>query len=253
MLFVPVAHAVTTSVHLPFKPYAIATFPAIFEIIIGTIITLTRFALPFITLACSFSIVATPPSPLPIQVPNLVRSSFSRSIPAFLIASPVAATAYWQNGSILLAAFGSIYCFGSKSFTSAPILHLYSDTSNFVISPIPTLFFLMPSQNSSTLFPIGVTAPIPVTTTLFISFSFQKTIYPFSTYHINMYRRNAHCTISPAGSMLVSHYAGMYKHIPSQCSLYHLVFKTASVGLFLFQNIYFSFRISIISAIISSS
>ena len=104
--------------------------------------------------------------------------------------------------------------------------------------------FLMPSQNSSTLFPIGVTAPIPVTTTLFISFSFQKTIYPFSTYHINMYRRNAHCTISPVGSMLVSHYAGMYKHIPSQCSLYHLVFKPQVLVcfsfkyLFLFQNIH---------------
>jgi hypothetical protein len=49
----------------------------------------------------------------------------------------------------------------------------------------------------------------------------------------------ANCIMSSAAPCLYSHYAGMCKHIPSQCSLYHLVFKTASVGLFLFQNIYF--------------
>ena len=125
MELVPVAHAVTISVHFPSRPNCIATLPAaILEIIIGTIITLTLFALPSNTFLCSFSMVATPPRPFPIQVPILVLSSFSRSRPASFIASPVAAIAYWQNGSIRLAAFGSIYCFGSKFFTSAASLHL---------------------------------------------------------------------------------------------------------------------------------
>ena len=41
------------------------------------------------------------------------------SMPEFSRASFAAATANWQNVSIRRAVFGSIYCFGSKSFTSA--------------------------------------------------------------------------------------------------------------------------------------
>ena len=40
----------------------------------------------------------------------------------------------------------------------------YSASKAGVIGPIPTLPVLIPFQNSSTVFPIGVTAPIPVTT-----------------------------------------------------------------------------------------
>ena len=43
------------------------------------------------------------------------------------------------------------------------------DVSNFVISSIPTVPALTLLQNSSTLFPIGVIAPSPVTTTLLFS------------------------------------------------------------------------------------
>ncbi len=56
---------------------------------------------------------------------------------ASVIASFAAATAYWQNNSIRLAAFASIYCFASKSLTSAARWHLYPSVSNFVISPKP--------------------------------------------------------------------------------------------------------------------
>ena len=42
---------------------------------------------------------------------------------------------------------------------------LYSAVSNFVIGPIPTFPSLIPFQNVSTLLPIGVTAPNPVSYT----------------------------------------------------------------------------------------
>ena len=93
---------------------------------------------------------------------------------ASVIASFAAATAYWQNNSIRLAAFASIYCFASKSLTSAARWHLYPSVSNFVISPKPIFPSFMDCQNSSTLSPIGVIAPIPVTTTrLLITFPFH--------------------------------------------------------------------------------
>ena len=88
------------------------------------------------------------------------------SMPEFSRASFAAATANWQKGSIRRAVFGSIYCFGSKSFTSAASLHLKSAVSKWVIGAIPTVFDLIADQKLSTSFPIGVIAPIPVTTTL---------------------------------------------------------------------------------------
>ena len=91
-------------------------------------------------------------------------------MPASSNASLAAATAYCENSSILFAALKSMRSFATKSFTSAAICTLNSDASNFVIGPMPTLPSLIPAQNSSTVFPIGVTAPSPVTTTLlFIS------------------------------------------------------------------------------------
>ena len=94
---------------------------------------------------------------------------------ASVIASFAAATAYWQNNSIRLAAFASIYCFASKSLTSAARWHLYPSVSNFVISPKPIFPSFTDCQNSSTLSPIGVIAPIPVTTTrLLITFPFHS-------------------------------------------------------------------------------
>ena len=73
----------------------------------------------------------------------------------------------------------SMRSFATKSFTSAAICTLNSDASNFVIGPMPTLPSLIPAQNSSTVFPIGVTAPSPVTTTLLfisINLSFPKSL-----------------------------------------------------------------------------
>ncbi len=57
---------------------------------------------------------------------------------------------------------------GIEAFTSAASLHLYSDASNLVIGPKPVFPSFTPAQNSSTDRPMGVIAPIPVTTTLLL-------------------------------------------------------------------------------------
>ena len=99
--------------------------------------------------------------------------------PASSKASFAAATAYCEKSSILFAALKSMRSFATNPFTSAAICTLNSDASNFVIGPIPTLPSLIPAQNSSTVFPIGVTAPSPVTTTLlFIKQILSKAGFP---------------------------------------------------------------------------
>ena len=113
-------------------------------------------------------------------------------IPASSNASFAAATAYCEKGSILFAALKSMRSFATKSFTSAAICTLNSEASNFVIGPIPTLPSLIPVQNSSTVFPIGVTAPRPVTTTLL--FSISKSI-PFrdKDFHPSLVSSKPYC------------------------------------------------------------
>ena len=88
------------------------------------------------------------------------------------MASSAAATAYWEKGSILLAVLGSMRSFATKSLSSAASVALYPVVSKRVIGPIPTFPSFTPFQKLSTSFPIGVTAPSPVTTTrLFINLS----------------------------------------------------------------------------------
>ena len=67
----------------------------------------------------------------------------------------------------------------SKSFTSAASLHLKSAVSKWVIGAIPTVFDLIADQKLSTSFPIGVIAPIPVTTTLVFIFLTPVLFLPF--------------------------------------------------------------------------
>ena len=121
----PVAQAVTTSVHLPLQPKSIATFPAaMLEIIKGISIGLTLFG-PFVMIfSCSFSMLERPPIPEPMITPTRYGSSFSISRPAMANASLDAATAYWEKTSILLAALLSSLSFTLKSFTSAAIFTL---------------------------------------------------------------------------------------------------------------------------------
>ncbi len=109
MELVPVAHAVTTLMLFPFKPNWIDTFPAaMLEIVSGTN-SGSILPGPFSTsLVWERSIACREPVPEPTATPTRYGSSFSMSMPASSSASFVAATAYWEKGSILLAALKSM-------------------------------------------------------------------------------------------------------------------------------------------------
>src|SRR3990170_4997560 len=70
-----------------------------------------------------------------------------------------------MNGSIFLTSFFSIHRSGSKPLTSAAKRVGYLAASNLVMGPMPDRPSPMAVQNSSTVFPTGVTAPSPVMTT----------------------------------------------------------------------------------------
>ena len=106
---VPDAQAVTTLVHFPLAPRAMDTFPAaILLIILGTRRGSTFEGPRWISLWSAASIAGRLPIPEPTITPTRKGSSFSISIPASAIASFDAATAYWENNSIRLAALKSI-------------------------------------------------------------------------------------------------------------------------------------------------
>ena len=121
------------------------------------------FPIPF---ACSSSIVDKPPIPLDTITPQRSVSSVLKSMPLSLTASSAAATASWVNLAILLASFLPIISSGLKSFTSPASFTGKSLVSKDFISPIPHSFALTLFHESSTLFPSGLTVPIPVITTL---------------------------------------------------------------------------------------
>ena len=130
MEWVPVAHAVTTLMHFPLRPNWIETFPAAMLLIIKGTNNGSTLPGPFSNSLFSLrSNACKEPIPDPTLTPTRKGSSFSMSMPDVSRASFAAATANWQKGSIRRAVFGSIYCFGSKSFTSAASLHLKSAVS----------------------------------------------------------------------------------------------------------------------------
>ena len=79
-----------------------------------------------------------------------------------------AKTSEKQNLSMRLAVFLSMKASGSKSFTSAASFTLYSVISKEVMGAKPVFSSFTALQYSSTPIPVGVTAPIPVTTTLLL-------------------------------------------------------------------------------------
>ena len=87
---------------------------------------------------------------------------------AYITASSTDTKAYCVKRSYFRISFTSKWFFGSKSFNSQAKEVLNFSVSNLVIGPAPLTPFFMFSQYSSTEFPIGVNAPIPVITTLLI-------------------------------------------------------------------------------------
>src|SRR5579859_7679082 len=106
--------------------------------------------------------------PLPKMTPMRDLASVDNvlgSMPASWSASSAATMAYWQNGSSRLASLRSRNSSGSKPLTSHANRVSNADASNRVIEVAPLSPRRAADQNSPTVFPIGVSAPIPVTTT----------------------------------------------------------------------------------------
>src|ERR1700731_2729145 len=76
-----------------------------------------------------------------------------------------AATPTWLKRAIRLASLKSMYLRGSKFLSSATVLTGRSDTSKVVAIPSPDRPSIRLSQNSTRLFPLGASTPMPVTTT----------------------------------------------------------------------------------------
>ena len=108
-----------------------------------------------------------PPPPVLTTTPIRSRSSadaVERSSPAARTASSAAAIAKWMKRLIRRAILRSMATVGSKLFTSAAIRTSNPVGSNEVMGPAPDRPATRLRQKSGAEFPIGVTAPRPVTT-----------------------------------------------------------------------------------------
>src|SRR5579875_316187 len=88
------------------------------------------------------------------------------SSPASSIACLQAASASWTKRAVRWASRRSMWLAGSKSRTWQANLVVNCEVSNRSMTLAPLRPSINASQNSSTVFPIGLTVPIPVTTTL---------------------------------------------------------------------------------------
>src|SRR5579875_3564942 len=88
------------------------------------------------------------------------------SSPASSIACLQAASASWTKRAVRWASRRSMWLAGSKSRTWQANLVVNCEVSNRSMTLAPLRPWINASQNSSTVFPIGLTVPMPVTTTL---------------------------------------------------------------------------------------
>src|SRR5690606_19639221 len=115
------------------------------------------------------------------MTPTRSLSTTLRSNLASAIASSEATIAYCVNLSIRLTNFLSMNWVASKFFNSHANLVLNFSVSKYVIGAAPLSPLTRASQYSSLVFPIGVRAPNPVTTTRLNSI---KVCYLFCCFYI---------------------------------------------------------------------
>src|SRR5712692_3420580 len=170
MAWLPVAQAVTTDELGPLAPNRMEITPeAILMMIIGTKKGETRSIPRSFRMSYCSSRVPMPPMPEPTSTPKRAPSTVSTLRPASSTAMTAQAIAYLRKGSNFRSSFLSMYLSGSKPRTSPAMRVGKPVVSKRVIGPIPDLPAIRAAQNSSAVFPTGVTAPTPVTTTRFIS------------------------------------------------------------------------------------
>ncbi len=112
--------------------------------------------------------VPIPPFPEPQITPKRFLFTLSKLMLQFLTASSTAIKAYCVNKSYFLASAFSMWFNGSKFLSSQANFVLNLLVSNFVMSAAPLIPLMSDCQKPFTVFPIGVIARTPVTTTRFI-------------------------------------------------------------------------------------
>src|SRR2546426_1280271 len=172
--WLPVARAGTTAEVGPLAPKRIETSPdAMLTMSIGMKNGETRSGPFSMSILCASRSEEMPPMPEPMSTPKRVPSSLAGSRPESSTAMTEHAIAYLRYGSSRRASFLSTYFSSSKLRTSPAMrvtnwnspLAVLVCASNFVIGPMPDLPCVSADQNSSTVLPTGVSAPMPVTTT----------------------------------------------------------------------------------------
>jgi hypothetical protein len=111
--------------------------------------------------------ISIPPPPVFTMTATRSRCSSvmdAKSIPERSTASVAAATPKCTKRLIRRTILRSIVASGSKPFTSAAIFTSWAVVSKVVIGPPPGVPASRFDQNVSASLPIGVTAPMPVTT-----------------------------------------------------------------------------------------
>ena len=164
----PDAQAATWVMTGPVSPYFIETWAAAMLPDTAGIANGLTWPGPFSHSVLAPSITCSMPPP-PVLMTTATRSRSSgvqaaKSSPERSTASVAAATPKWMNRLIRRTIFRSIVSVGSKSLTSAAIFTSCPEVSNVVIGPAPETPPRRFVQYVAESLPIGVTAPIAVTT-----------------------------------------------------------------------------------------
>ena len=163
-----VAHAATWVMTGPVRPHSIESSAAPIEPDSAGIAKADTNRGPFVSWVWVPSMMASiPPPPVLTTTPTRSRCSWliaPKSIPLSATASLPAAIAKWMNRVIRRAILGSMAFVGSKTRTSAAICTSKLDGSKLWIRRVPVLPATRFAQYVGKSFPMGMTAPMPVTT-----------------------------------------------------------------------------------------
>ena len=164
----PDAHAATWVITGPVSPNFMDTWAAAMEPDSAGIANGLTCPGPLSRIVSAPSMTCSIPPP-PVLMTTATRSRCSGLQPSNdsadrSTASTAAATPKWMNRLIRLAILRSIVASASKPLTSAAIFTSCAVVSNVVIGPPPGVPAYRFERNVSASLPIGVTAPMPVTT-----------------------------------------------------------------------------------------
>src|SRR5918912_2530494 len=170
MAMVPAAQAATEVIMGPWMPSWIDGWDeAILGDISGTKKGVTRSGPFSLNVRSSRATRFMPPPPVFITTPTAALLAGVIASPASSRAMRLTATANWAKRSMRRASLTGMYRLGSKPVTSPAMRTHKADASNAAMGPMPQTPADRLAQNSSTVRPIGLRTPRPVTTALLMA------------------------------------------------------------------------------------